>query len=110
MHIFPNISRSKDNQTMKLEQLTECNLRNIILEKSYTKHGGQTSPRPFSGKLKLSIISGPFRLKFYTVFFCCILSWGLVHWNWDADHLRLPHIKHIFLKKRGLELVSLPYI
>ena len=27
----------------------------VILEKSYTKCGGETSPRPFSGKLKLSI-------------------------------------------------------
>ena len=30
-------------------------MRDIILEKSYTKYGGETSPRPFSGKLKLSI-------------------------------------------------------
>ena len=29
-------------------------MRNIFLEKSYTKCGGETSPRPFSGKLKLS--------------------------------------------------------
>ena len=30
-------------------------MRNIILEKSNKKCGGETSPRPFSGKLKLSI-------------------------------------------------------
>ena len=30
-------------------------MRNIFLEKSYTKCDGETSPRPFSEKLKLSI-------------------------------------------------------
>ena len=40
---------------MKFGQLIEYNLKNIILEKSYTKCGEETSPRPFSGKLKLSI-------------------------------------------------------
>ena len=53
--MLPNISRSKGNQTMKFGQLIECNMRNIFLEKSYTKCGGETSPRPFSEKLKLSI-------------------------------------------------------
>ena len=55
IHILPNISRSKGNQTMKFGQLIECNMRNIFLEKSYTKCDGETSPRPFSEKLKLSI-------------------------------------------------------
>ena len=55
IHILPNILRSKGNQTMKFGQLIECNMRNIFLEKSYTKCGGETSPRPFSEKLKLSI-------------------------------------------------------
>ena len=55
VHILPNISRSKGNQAMKFGQLTEYNMGNIFLEKSYTKCGGETSPRPFSGKLKLSI-------------------------------------------------------
>ena len=55
IHVLSNISRSKGNQTMKFGQLIECNMRNIFLEKSYTKCGGETSPRPFSEKLKLSI-------------------------------------------------------
>ena len=55
IHILPNISRGKGNQTMKFGQLMECNIRNIFLKKSYTKFGGKTSPRPFSEKLKLSI-------------------------------------------------------
>ena len=55
IHILPNIPRSKVNQTMKFGQLIEYNMRNIFLEKLYTKCGGETSPRPFSKKLKLSI-------------------------------------------------------
>ena len=54
MHIFTNISRSKGNQAMKLGQLIEYNMRNIFLEKSYTKCGRETIPRPFSRKSKLS--------------------------------------------------------
>ena len=53
IHILPNISRSKGSQTMNSGQLTECNMRNIFLEKSYPKCGGETSPRPFSEKLSL---------------------------------------------------------
>ena len=55
MQILSNISRSKGDQTMTFGQLIECNMRNIFLENSYTKYGGETSPRPFSKKLKLNI-------------------------------------------------------
>ena len=50
IHILPNISRSKDDQTTKIGQLIEFNLRNIFLEKSYTKCDGETIPRPSSEK------------------------------------------------------------
>ena len=49
---------------MKFRQLIECNIRNIFLEKSYTKYGGETSPRPFYENLKLSI-SGDQYSKFF---------------------------------------------
>ena len=55
IHILPNISRSKDNQTMKFGQLIEYNMRNIFVEKSYTRCGGETISRPFSKNSKLSI-------------------------------------------------------
>ena len=55
MRIMPNILRSKDNQTIKFGQLKEYNIRNRFLEKSYTKIGGKTTPRPFSEKSNLSI-------------------------------------------------------
>ena len=54
-HVLLNVSRGKGNQTMKFGELIEYNMRNIFIEKSYTKCGGETSHRPFSGKLKLSI-------------------------------------------------------
>ena len=50
IHILPNISRSKGNQTMKYGQLIEYNTRNIFIETSYTKCGGETSLRLISGK------------------------------------------------------------
>ena len=55
IHIFPYISRSKDNQTVKFGQLIEYNMRMIFLEKLYPKCGGETSLKPFSKKLKLRI-------------------------------------------------------
>ena len=38
-------SRSKDNQTMKFGQVTECNKRNIALRKLCRKYGSETSSR-----------------------------------------------------------------
>ena len=55
IYILPNNSRSNGNQTMKFVQLLEYNMRNIFVEKSYTKCSGGTIPRPFSKKAKLSI-------------------------------------------------------
>ena len=55
IHILPKISRSKGNWTMEFGQLIECNMKKIFLEKSYANCGGETSPRPFSEKLKLNI-------------------------------------------------------
>ena len=55
IHILPNISRSKANQTMKFGQLIKCKMRNIFPENSCTKYDGEPSPRPSPKKLKLSI-------------------------------------------------------
>ena len=40
---------------MKYGQLIEYNMRNIFVEKSYSKCGGATIPKHFSKKSKLSI-------------------------------------------------------
>ena len=59
MHILPNILRSKGNQAMKFGQLIEYNVRNIFVQKLYTKYGGEAIPRPLSKKSKLSISMDP---------------------------------------------------
>ena len=55
IHVLPNISRNKDQQTMKIAHLIECNLSYIFLGKSCKKCDGETSPKAFSKKSKLSI-------------------------------------------------------
>ena len=58
IYVLPNIVRNKDNRAIKFGQLREYNMKNIFLEKPYTKIGGETSPRPFSKKAKIEHISG----------------------------------------------------
>ena len=55
IYILPNISRSKGDQTMKFGQLREYNMPKIFLEKTYTKYGGEASPKLFYKKSKFSI-------------------------------------------------------
>ena len=55
LHLLSHISRSKGNQTIKFDLLIEYDMRNIFLEKLYTKCGGEASPRLVYKKLKLSI-------------------------------------------------------
>ena len=47
IHILPNISQSKGNQTMKFGQLIQYNKRNIFLWILCRKWGKETSSRPF---------------------------------------------------------------
>ena len=67
IHIMPNISRSKDNQ-MHFLMLRECNIRNIFLEISYRKCGGETTPTHFCEKLKLSIALDQQSKALYSLF------------------------------------------
>ena len=55
MYILPNISRSKGNKKLNFSQLMEYSMRNMFVEKSYSKWGGETIPRPFFKKSKFSI-------------------------------------------------------
>ena len=57
IHILPNISQSKGNQTMKFGQLIEYNERNIFHQKWCRKKGKETSSRPLFIFLK-SLIWG----------------------------------------------------
>ena len=53
---------------MQPDQLIEYNLRSIFLEKSYTKFGGETIPRPFSRKSKLGIYLDQYSQVLYILF------------------------------------------
>ena len=65
IHILSNISKSKDNQTMKSGCLIEYNMRNTFLEKPNTKYVRKPNPRPFykKSKLRLSLDQQFERLK-----------------------------------------------
>ena len=47
IHMLLNISRSKDNRTMKFGQLIQYNMRNIFLDKSYTNVMEKIFSNPF---------------------------------------------------------------
>ena len=74
IHVLPNILTNKNNQAMKLGQLREYNMKNIFLEKPYTKCDGETSPRSFSEKLQLNI-SLDQQSEFLLSSFYCISKW-----------------------------------
>ena len=54
---------------MKFGQLIEYNMRNIFLEKLYTKCGGDTVPRLFSKKSKFRISLDQYSSVLYSSFF-----------------------------------------
>ena len=60
--ILPSISRSKGNQTIKLDHSIEYNMSSIFLEKSFTKQSMEISHRPFyvkEPKLGISLDQRP---------------------------------------------------
>ena len=69
IHTLPSISRIKGSQTVKFRQLTEYDMRNTFLKKSYAKCGGETIARPFSKRPKLGI-----SLEQQPIFLNCLFS------------------------------------
>ena len=57
-HTLLNIPRGKDSQKIKFGHLTEYNLRNIFLEKSFTKCGTKTVVVRNVVRIKIENISG----------------------------------------------------
>ena len=93
-------------------------MRNDFLEKSYTKCG-ETIPRPFAKKLKLSHLWIN-SLTFYTVCFYCMPSWGLSKYietkqqttcfyfiQKEVLNQTLPHFLHDFWRNIFLLLYSI---
>ena len=113
IHTLPDFLRIKGNQRIESSQLKQCNMTNIFLEKSYTKCGGETIPRPFflKKKSKLNIsLDHMFKVLYSLFWLGSKLRAIKIYWNSAAYHLLLPHIKPFFKKKkRALELVSLPH-
>ena len=93
---------------MKFGQLIECNLRNIFLQKPYTICGGETSPRPFSEKLKLSLSLDQQSKVLYSLFLLC---WGLSKYIETKLPISCFDLILSFVKKseRGLKPVSMPH-
>ena len=58
IHILSNISRSKDNHTMKFGQLIEYKMRNIFFLKCRTKNMAKKLVPDPSLKIKIDYISG----------------------------------------------------
>ena len=109
-HPFPNMSRSKGNQAMKVGQLIECNIRNIFIETLYTKCGGETIPWSLCKKSKLSISLDQLCKSLNNYFpLYAKLRAIKIKWNQAADHLLLPNIKLLKKQKSSVWPVSLPY-
>ena len=82
-NMLPNIPRSKGNQTMKIGQLIECNMRHIFSWKIIHKM------RFWKVKIEHKVLSSLFALYVE-------LRAIEIFWNWALDHLLLRHIKIFF--------------
>ena len=104
-----NNSRRKGNQAMKIGQLTEYNLRNIFLEKSHTKYGGETIPRSFFKKLKLSISADQYFKVFYILFILFIYFKTFLK-NKKRSGTSFPASFSAWFLKRNIALVIFLYL
>ena len=108
--MLSNVSRVKGNQIMKSDQLREYNKRNIFLEKSYTKCGGETISRPFFKNSMFRISLNKWSKVLYSLFlFYAKLRAIQIYGNQAAYHLLLSYIKLFYKNKKGLNLFSLPH-
>ena len=80
---------------MKFGQLIKHNMRNIFLEKSNIKFGGETISRTFSKKSKLSISLDQLPKVLYSLLLLYAkLRATKIYCNEAEDHLLLRQIKH----------------
>ena len=86
---------------MKFGQLIECNIRNIILEKSYTKYDEETSPRPSSEKLKFA---GRQEMKIFSTVFQDFGE-NMVGKRY-FQHKKVPVITEKNNEKSGFEIIK----
>ena len=62
---------------MKFGELIECNMRNISVEKLYTKCGVETIPRPFSQNSKLTISLDQWSKVLYSLLLLYANLWAM---------------------------------
>ena len=108
IHILTIISRSEGSHTMKCGQLIEYNTRNIFLEKSYPKCGGNLFSDPFL-KNQNWANSGSIVCFIKSVFIVCQVEDYRNILKLSFRPLAFTSNKAFKKTKRGLELVSLPY-
>ena len=87
--ILPNISRNKDNHTIRKWNLIECNMSKIIFEKSDTNCGGEKK------WANIWINS----LNFYSV--CCIVSPS----RWIPKYIETKAVPFIKVSKKQKEIL-----
>ena len=94
---------------MKFGQLIEYSMRNIFLEKSYTKCGRETIPSPFLKNQHWAYLWINV-LKFYIFCFNCLPSWGYRRWLKLSCRLFAFTSYKAFLKiKKSSETSLLPH-
>ena len=100
-----NISRSKENQSTKFGQLIECDITKIFLKNHTQNMVKKLVPDPFLKNWNWAYLWIN-SLKFYTVCFYCMASWGLSKYIDTKLQTTCSHlILSFFLNtKRGLEL------
>ena len=110
IHILPNISQSKGNQTLKLDQLIEYIKRNIFLQKLCWKWGRDTNSRPIFIFQKSIIWGKSMRSAAYFQYIsivlnlayiktnCIKLYWsrGMLNFNFSEKSLRLVFPPHVY--------------
>ena len=82
-------------------------MKNIFLQKSYSKGGGEASRRPFSEKLSLNILWIN-SLKLYTVCFAFIPSCGLSKYIEAKLQTARFYVKLSFSKNKKKSRTRLP--
>ena len=109
--ILPNISKSKGNQTVKFGELKQYNMRNIFLEKSYSKYGEETILRLVFKKVKIEHISGSIFESFIQfVFIVCQVEGFRNILKLSCRAIAFTSYKAFFKEtKRGLEILFLSH-
>ena len=106
IHILPNISKSKSNQKMKFCQVTEYNMRNIFSWNIIHKIWSRRFPAFLKAQNWAHLLINS--LKFYTVCFYCMPSWGLLKYIKTKLQTTCIYIIWSFFKKRERSETSLP--